>query len=95
VLTVFVDHVVGDGRDDVSLHVSGLIVPRDEHVRWRRSSLRVGDEVRVKVVEAEVVDKPRRRYRSDPRKDLAAQKRYVREMAKKFGWKIQTGRKSN
>ncbi len=95
VLTADVGSVVGRGRDELWLGVGGLISPDGEHVRWQeRRQLREGDEVRIKVVEAEVVDKPRRRYRSDPRKDLAAQKRYVREMAKKFDWKLVSRRKS-
>ena len=96
VLSAHVTSVVGRGRDELWLHVGGLISPKDEHVRWQQHRwLREGDEVRIKVVETGVVDKPRKRYRPDPRKELVAQKRYVREMAKKFGWKIQTGRKSN
>ncbi|MGC2331227.1 MAG: hypothetical protein WA581_07225, partial [Candidatus Acidiferrales bacterium] len=31
----------------------------NEHVRWEKALLRIGDEVRLKVVEAETVDKPR------------------------------------
>jgi hypothetical protein len=50
----------------------------------------MNDEVRIKIVEAHTADKftvvqkaPR-----DPRK---YEKRYVRRMAKEFGWTIQTG----
>lgn len=96
VLSAHVTSVVGHGRDELWLDVGGLISPRDEHVRWQEFRwLREGDEVRIKVVETEVVDKPKTRYRPAPRKDLAAQKRYVREMAKKFGWKIVKRKKSN
>ena len=52
--------------------------------------LKVGDEVRITVGEESKVDLPCSRERRDRAKELRSQKRYVREMAKRFGWKIQT-----
>lgn len=78
-------------KEELTLDVGGLISPKDEHVRWLdRTALQVGDEVRITVAKAGKVDRPRSRKRSDPAEDLRRQKRYVREMAKRFGWKIQT-----
>jgi hypothetical protein len=77
-------------EEELTLHVGGLITPTEEHVRWLDRGLKVGDEVRIKVVEAGAVDRPRRRERRDRSKELRSQKRYVKEMAKRFGWKIQT-----
>jgi DNA-directed RNA polymerase subunit E'/Rpb7 len=78
-------------KQELTMDVGGLITPTDEYVRWADGrALQVGDEVRIKIVEAERVDRPRIRKRSDPAKDLHQQKRYVREMAKRFGWKVQT-----
>ena len=54
------------------LYVGGLILPKDEHVMWKRSRLRAGDELRVKIVEAEAVDKPRERF---PRNASAEEER--------------------
>ncbi len=76
--------------EELTLHVGGLISPKGEHVRWLDRPLEVGDEVRITVAEAAKVDRPRSRKRSDPAEDLRRQKRYVRQMAKRFGWKIQT-----
>ena len=91
VLTAMVDYVANGKRNELSLSVGGLITSTDEQVRWvQRRRVRTGDEIRVKVVEAESVDKPKVRYRRDPAADATAQKRYVREMAKKFGWSIKT-----
>lgn len=81
-------------RSDMDLYVGGLLLPQNEHVRWKRSRLRVGDEVRLKVVETESVDRPRKRSRRDPVAEAKAEKRHVQEMAKKFGWKILKSRKS-
>jgi hypothetical protein len=78
-------------EEELTMDVGGLITPIDEYVRWAdRRPVRVGDEVRIKIVNAERVDRPRARKRSDPAENLRRQKRYVREMAKRFGWKIQT-----
>ena len=77
--------------EELTLDVGGLISPEDEYVRWLdRKDLQVGDEVRITVAKAGKIDRPRSRKRSDPADDLRRQKRYVREMAKRFGWKIQT-----
>lgn len=78
-------------EEELTMDVGGLITPTDEYVRWAdRRAVQVGDEIRIKIVEAERVDPPPIRNRSDPAADLRRQKRYVREMAKRFGWKIQT-----
>ena len=79
-------------EEELRLEVGGLITPSDEHVRWLDQHLKVGDEVRITIAEDAKVDKPRNRKRSDPTEDLRRQKRYVRQMAKRFGWKIQTQR---
>jgi hypothetical protein len=78
-------------KEELTMDVGGLITPADEYVRWADGrSLCVVDEVCFKIVEADRVDRPRSRKRSAPAEDLRHQKRYVREMAKRFGWKIQT-----
>ena len=77
-------------EEELTLNVGGLISPAEEHVRWLDRDLKIGDEVRVTVAENSKVDRPRNRERRDLVKELRAQKRYVREMAKRFGWKVQT-----
>jgi hypothetical protein len=92
VLNAMVDYVVGRGRNQQTLRVGGLISPTGEHVIWKRRRLKIGDEVRVKIVESASIDRPKERHRLDPKEDLKRQKQYVREMVKKFGWKLTTGR---
>ena len=77
-------------EEELLLHVGGLITPANEHVCWLDRKLDVGDEVRIRIVEDAAVDQPRSRERLDRAEQLRSQKRYVREMAKKFGWKVQT-----
>lgn len=92
VLDTTVDHVVGQGRNELYLRVGGLISPSQEHVLWRNQRLKTGDEVRVKIIESDSIDRPKERHRRDPKQELRAQKRYVREMARKLGLKVTTKR---
>jgi len=78
-------------EEELTLDLGGLVSPKNDYVRWLdHAALQVGDEVRITVGKAVKVDRPRSRKRSDPAEDMRRQKRYVREMAKRFGWKIQT-----
>ena len=83
----------GDGH--IHLQVAGLVssgndkIP-SEHVGWVNQHVRVGDEIRVKIVEAKSTDNPVQRDKTNPSEDLNYQKSYVRAMGKKLGWKIQT-----
>lgn len=88
VLTVIVDHVVGRGRNESSVSVGGLISAKED-VRWiENMALKSGDVVRVKVIESESFDIPAKRITSDSLDDKERQKRYVRQMAKEFGWTL-------
>jgi hypothetical protein len=60
----------------------------DEHLTWREVALEVGDEVRIQVVEAVAVDRPRRRQKRNRTQEQRQQEMYVRQMAKKMGWTI-------
>lgn len=82
------DRLKGRDRDDMGLDIGGVVGPPKEYVRWRNVRLKVGDEVRVKVIKTELVDKPRKRYRPDVAKELRAKKGYVRQIAKELGWTI-------
>ena len=94
VLTTPITYVRSRKRRETQVYVGGLISPQGEHVMWRQSRLRPGDELRVKIVETETVDKPLRRFSRDHTADEQRKKRYVLQMAKQFGWKIQQTRKS-
>ena len=61
VLSVIMDHLIGQGHDSVALNVGGLLSKTNEHVVWRHKALKSGDEVHIKVIDAESVDKPRKR----------------------------------
>jgi hypothetical protein len=51
----------------------------------KKALLGVGDGVRLKVVEAETVDKPRVRVALDLASEAEAEKRHLRKLAKNFG----------
>lgn len=96
VLDAIVDYVSGNGRDELALTVGGLISPKQEYVRWvKRKKLRIGDEIRLRIVETQYADSPRERRTRDEvwsAPNLRQQKQYVRQMAKKFGWTLTAGR---
>jgi|SRR5882672_5435715 len=72
------------------LEVGGVISPVGEHVTWiSQKPLRIGDQLRIKILDAKSVDEPVNRTRTDPTKQVKYQQQYVRAMAKKLGWKIQ------
>ena len=75
-------------EEELTLHVGGFVTPKEEHVRWLDRNLKAGDEVTIRVGKDSPVDRPRSRKRRDHSKELRSQKRYVREMAKRFGWRI-------
>jgi len=93
VLTAIVNWVATKGAGDLFLSVGGLVSPVSEQVRWIKQDLSVGDVITIKVVEASSTDTPSERERSNPADDLKYQKSYVRAMAKKLGWKVQTNTK--
>jgi hypothetical protein len=91
VLTTIVSWVTGRGRSDLFLHVGGIVNPANEHVAWTdQKPLHVGDRIQLEIIESASVDKPKKKQRTHPAERLEAKKRYVREMAKQLGWKIQT-----
>jgi hypothetical protein len=78
-------------EEELRLNVGGLITPTEEHVRWVDKTLKIGDEVRIVIAADEpTVDPPRSRERRDLVKERQQKKEYVKNMAKEFGWKIQT-----
>jgi hypothetical protein len=94
VLTTTVTYVPFRKRRETRLYVGGLELPKNEHVFWKEAILRTGDEVRIKIVETKTADKPLDRYPRDLAAEAEAEKRQARKLAKKFGWKVQEGRKS-
>lgn len=62
VLTTIVNWVARKGRGDLFLEVGGLVSSADEHVAWiNQKPLRVGDQLRIKLVETSSVDEPTKR----------------------------------
>jgi hypothetical protein len=79
------------GRGGIGLGMTGMLLGQST-VRWQQRSLRMNDEVRIKVIETAKVDKFKvlQKAPGDPAK---YEKAYVRRMAKEFGWTIQSGAK--
>jgi hypothetical protein len=61
-----------------------------EHFKWVESDLVVGDEIRIRIVDAPSADPPSRRYQDDPDFVEEQRKEYVRKTANELGWGINT-----
>jgi len=76
-------------KEDLRLDVGGLIGSTREYLDWQKQrKLRLGDEIKIKIAEAEVASKPRRREREDPTFGAKAEARYLENAARRLGWKI-------
>jgi hypothetical protein len=72
----------------LNLDVGGLFRATMEHLSWQNSKLQEGDEVRIRIVDAEKVTKPTRREPFDPDLVAKSEKQYLEKTAAKYGWKI-------
>ncbi|HXE90698.1 MAG TPA: hypothetical protein VNK82_07020 [Terriglobales bacterium] len=89
VLTAIVAFVAGHRDEELNVSVGGLrTAGQHAHVDWVKKNLKVGDEVHVKIVETVSIDRPVRTKRRNRAAEMRADKRFVREGAKKYGWKI-------
>jgi hypothetical protein len=77
------------GRGSVVLNMTGMLLTQ-ETVRWQHRTVRMNDEVRIKIVETNKVDRFTVLQKA-PRDARKYEKKWVRRMAKEFGWTIQTG----
>jgi len=75
------------GGGGVGLGMTGLL-PTKSTVRWQQRSLKMNDQIQVKIVEAKTVDRFEVLQRP-PRDARKYEKAYVRRMAREFGWTIQ------
>jgi len=90
VLSAIASSVTGRSRADLHLHVGGLISLGKEHVSWiEQRHLAVGDEILVKVVEANSVDEPKRRSAEETTNALEDRKKYVLRLAKELGMRVE------
>ena len=62
--------------EEIGVVLGGLSTETDENLRWQQRPLRIGDDVRIKVIEAESVDRPRHRQKRNRTEELRQQKTY-------------------
>jgi hypothetical protein len=87
VLTIIANHLTPSG--DTHFSVSGLDCMRNEYPWWVSGrKLKPGDELSIRVVESEAIDRPKRRMPRDAAEELKQSEAHVRKMAKQFGWKV-------
>lgn len=60
-LNTMIDYTAGQGGQRLSLRVGGLAAEAEEFMTWSVMPLNVGDEITLKIIEANSVDQPRTR----------------------------------
>lgn len=88
VLNAMVDCIAKPPDQGLELTVGGLISATREHVEWTNRHIAVGDQILVKIVDADRVDQPSKRHMRGLAAELTAQKKYIRRMARELGWEI-------
>ena len=77
-----------DGKiieEELTADLGGLDGESKEHLKWWSQRLRVGDRVSIEVVDAKRADKPKRRYRDDPKVVERAKRRYFERLKEELG----------
>lgn len=79
----------GGAETDIHIHLGGLTAKKDPskdvHLNWiPHTQLKVGDEVKIRIVKASKADKPIRKRRPANRAARAKSKRKMFESAKKY-----------
>lgn len=91
VLTAIVNcvDVPHEETEDIYLSLGGLDVHSNQHVRWPRSELEVGDVVSIEVINNCRGDEPEEVLAHDEEKERRAIENNVRRGADKLGWRIE------
>ena len=76
-----------------TLSLGGLHSNTDTHVTWLERKLKKGDIVRIEIVEAAKISRPKSTRRETPATRAKHTKDYVRRTAESFGWTITEGKK--
>jgi hypothetical protein len=95
VLSAIVNCLTRDKVADQFLEVGGLASPTHTHIAWtKQKRLRLGDEIRIRIVETVSPDEPISEHRRDASQELNYRKCYVRRMAKRLGLAVQVRSKA-
>ena len=103
VVSAILTWVLGDGRhkpkgeERLKIDVGGMVSESGSFIRWFCRPLKRGDRVQIRLLESASADEPSD-VQTPPakalREDERRQKKYVRRMAKEWGWKIEIPKRS-
>lgn len=71
-------------EEELTAEIGGLN-SLDENLTWLSQALKAGDSISLRVVNADKVDAPIRKYKDDPAKMARARRCYYEELKKEFG----------
>ena len=75
--------------EDLHLHVGGLHSRTRTHVTWLHRELKIGDSVRIDLVETKKVDRPNKKKPESAATRKRREQDYVLKKASSWGWTIQ------
>ena len=76
------------------IDVMGLDNRKKLYVRWAWNELHTGDEILLKIVDRQSVNKYKKIRRLTEKSNIGLMKRHTRKMAESFGWEIRERRKT-
>ncbi|WP_019509129.1 hypothetical protein [Pleurocapsa sp. PCC 7319] len=77
-----------ENLDSIELQVGGLLHHArhdDEHLDWIKRHLKIGDEIKIRVVESSDLTQPIARRRQDPKLVEKAQRKYYENLKQEYG----------
>ena len=87
VLNAILSYGRGGQVDYLRIPVGGLISATKEQLQWTCPHLKIGDEVKVRIIDATSVDEPMSHHVA-PEFDSESEKAHVRWWVKKLGWTV-------
>jgi hypothetical protein len=81
----------GTIEEHLTVEVGGFTSTSRHHSQWLRRRLRVGDRVSIDVVDAAKADRPKHRYRDDPRALERAKRRYLERLKNELEGAVDAG----
>ena len=75
----------------LELRVGGLVSGEGEsgeHLNWVNSTISIGDEIRIRIIDGPNSDPPKTRYADDPAYVEEQRRSYLLSTAKELGWEV-------
>jgi hypothetical protein len=76
------------GKPYMEFRIGGLVSKTSTNIGWDSRKMKVGDDVRIVLVETKKADKPIHKSKQDKRRILEYKKKNLQRIADELGWKV-------